>query len=180
MGCQHCSIGSLVTCTGFGTSLHAAAAYRIHVMRSLEALDRWEGTHLRWYQALLNCVALRSISLDIEHSFEQLSRQAYTGNDMSMASDSMSSDVQELAKTGQLRRSIEIFDWLRGLEDGHELAPLADVYTYTTSISQCGSHQQLRRALELVAEMRSRGIPCNVHTYRQASPPAQGSQNACA
>lgn len=32
-------------------------------------------------------------------------------------------------------------------------------------ISQCGSQQQLRRALELVAEMRSRGIQCNVHTY---------------
>lgn len=39
------------------------------------------------------------------------------------------------------------------------------MYTYTTMISQCGSHQQLRRALELVAEMRSRGIACNVHTY---------------
>ncbi len=44
-------------------------------------------------------------------------------------------------------------------------------YTYTTMISQCGSHQQLRRALELVAEMRSRGINCNVHTYRLASGP---------
>lgn len=32
-------------------------------------------------------------------------------------------------------------------------------------ISACGSHQQLRRALELVAEMKSRGISCNVHTY---------------
>eukprot|EP00775_Hariotina_reticulata_P007913 gene7913-8109_t len=32
-------------------------------------------------------------------------------------------------------------------------------------ISQCNSHQQLRRALELVAEMRSRAIPLNVHTY---------------
>lgn len=32
-------------------------------------------------------------------------------------------------------------------------------------ISACGSHQQLRRALELVAEMKGRGIPCNVHTY---------------
>ena len=31
--------------------------------------------------------------------------------------------------------------------------------------SQCGSQQQLRRALELVAEMRSRGVQCNVHTY---------------
>eukprot|EP00803_Ostreobium_quekettii_P002863 evm.model.scf_2500.1 EVM.evm.TU.scf_2500.1 scf_2500:7276-10483(-) len=32
-------------------------------------------------------------------------------------------------------------------------------------VSQCGSHQQLRRALELVAEMRSRGIRCNVRTF---------------
>ena len=31
---------------------------------------------------------------------------------------------------------------------------------------QCGSHQQLRRALELVAEMRARGIALNIHTYR--------------
>lgn len=30
---------------------------------------------------------------------------------------------------------------------------------------QCGTQQQLRRALELVAEMRSRGVQCNVHTY---------------
>ena len=30
---------------------------------------------------------------------------------------------------------------------------------------QCGGHQQLRRALELVAEMRSRGIEANIHTY---------------
>ena len=37
--------------------------------------------------------------------------------------------------------------------------------SYTTMISQCGTQQQLRRALELVAEMRSRGVQCNVHTY---------------
>ena len=60
---------------------------------------------------------------------------------------------------------MEVFDWLRNLEDTHELTCLCDVYTYTTMISQCGSHQQLRRALELVAEMRGRGIACNVHTY---------------
>jgi pentatricopeptide repeat domain-containing protein 1 len=30
---------------------------------------------------------------------------------------------------------------------------------------QCGGHQQLRRALELVAEMRGRGIEANIHTY---------------
>ena len=62
-------------------------------------------------------------------------------------------------------RAAELFDWLRGLPEGHELAHLCDVYTYTTLISQCGSHQQLRKALELVAEMRGRGISCNVHTY---------------
>jgi pentatricopeptide repeat protein len=31
--------------------------------------------------------------------------------------------------------------------------------------AQCGSHQQLRKALEMIAEMRSRGIPRNVHTF---------------
>lgn len=62
-------------------------------------------------------------------------------------------------------RAAELFDWLRGQTEGHELAHLCDVYTYTTIISQCGSHQQLRKALELVAEMRGRGISCNVHTY---------------
>lgn len=64
-----------------------------------------------------------------------------------------------------MRRASELFDWLRGLPDNHELSHLCDVYTYTTIISQCGSHQQLRKALELVAEMRGRGIMCNVHTY---------------
>jgi pentatricopeptide repeat protein len=36
---------------------------------------------------------------------------------------------------------------------------------YTTAINNAGQVQQLRRALELVGEMRARGIPCNVHTY---------------
>lgn len=36
---------------------------------------------------------------------------------------------------------------------------------YTTCIAQCGQVQHLRRAMELVAEMRSRGISANVHTY---------------
>ena len=39
-----------------------------------------------------------------------------------------------------------------------------DLYC-TAMISQGGSHQQLRKALELAAEMRGRGIACNVHTY---------------
>ena len=64
--------------------------------------------------------------------------------------------LKELAKQGHIKRSSEIFDWLRGLSAEHELSALCDLYTYTTMISQCGSHQQLRRALELVAEMRSK------------------------
>lgn len=39
------------------------------------------------------------------------------------------------------------------------------ICSYTTIISQCGTHQQLRRALELVGEMRARGIEANIHTY---------------
>ena len=67
--------------------------------------------------------------------------------------------------TDNLLLPAELFDWLRVLPENHELAHLCDVYTYTTIISQCGSHQQLRKALELVAEMRGHGIMCNVHTY---------------
>lgn len=80
-------------------------------------------------------------------------------------SSALAALLKELAKQGHLRRSVEIFDWLRGVDASHELSHLCDLYTYTTMISQCGSHQQLRRALELVAEMRSKGITCNVHTY---------------
>lgn len=73
--------------------------------------------------------------------------------------------LKELCRQGMPKRAVEIFDWLRGLGEDHELRGLCDVYTYTTMVSQCGSHQHLRRALELVAEMRSRGIKCNVRTY---------------
>lgn len=73
--------------------------------------------------------------------------------------------LKELAKNGLPHRAAELFDWLRSLPPDHALARLADLYTYTTIISQCGGHQQLRRALELMAEMRSRGIEANIHTY---------------
>lgn len=52
-----------------------------------------------------------------------------------------------------------------GLPPTDDLAQLCDIFTYTTMISQCNTHHQLRRAMELVAEMRSRAIPLNVHTY---------------
>lgn len=80
-------------------------------------------------------------------------------------SSALAALLKELSKQGHIKRAVEIFDWLRNLGDSHELSRLCDVYTYTTMISQCGSHHQLRRALELVAEMRSKGISCNVHTY---------------
>eukprot|EP00798_Chlamydomonas_sp_ICE-L_P018538 gene18538-25045_t len=73
--------------------------------------------------------------------------------------------LKELCKQGGIKRAVEIFDWLRALPPNHELARLCDLYTYTTMISQCGTRQQLRRALELVAEMRSRGIQANVRTF---------------
>jgi pentatricopeptide repeat domain-containing protein 1 len=73
--------------------------------------------------------------------------------------------MKELAKTQQLARAMEIFDWLKSLPAEHELYGLCDVYTFTTAISLMGPSQQLRRALELIGEMRARGLQCNVHTY---------------
>lgn len=69
-------------------------------------------------------------------------------------SSALAALLKELSKQGHIRRAVEIFDWLRGLPPDHDLHRLCDLYTYTTMISQCGSHQHLRRALELVAEMR--------------------------
>ena len=83
----------------------------------------------------------------------------------SLDSGALAALLKELNKAGQARRAQEIFDWLRGLDASHDLYGLCNTMTYTTMISQCGSQQALRRALELIAEMRGRGIQCNVHTY---------------
>lgn len=80
-------------------------------------------------------------------------------------SRAMAALMKELAKTQQLARAMEIFDWLKSLPAEHELYGLCDVYTFTTAISLMGPSQQLRRALELIGEMRVRGLQCNVHTY---------------
>uniref|UniRef100_A0A383VDG4 PROP1-like PPR domain-containing protein n=1 Tax=Tetradesmus obliquus TaxID=3088 RepID=A0A383VDG4_TETOB len=80
-------------------------------------------------------------------------------------SRAMAAFMKELAKTQHLSRAMEIFDWLKSLPADHELYGLCDVYTFTTAISMMGPSQQLRRALELVGEMRARGLSCNVHTY---------------
>ena len=52
--------------------------------------------------------------------------------------------LKELAKAGAPNRAGELFDYLRSLPEEDELACLADLYTYTTIISQCGAHQYLR------------------------------------
>lgn len=52
--------------------------------------------------------------------------------------------LKELAKAGAPNRASELFDYLRSLPETDELSSLADLYTYTTVIAQCGSHQHLR------------------------------------
>jgi pentatricopeptide repeat protein len=79
-------------------------------------------------------------------------------------SSALAALMKELGRQGLSKRAVEIFDHLRTAA-GPDLAHLLDIYTYTTAVSVCSASQQLQRALELVAEMRARGIPCNVHTY---------------
>ena len=59
-----------------------------------------------------------------------------------------------------MRRAWQLFDWVRALPEGHGLRRLCDAHTYTTMITLCGPWQQLRRALQLVAEMRARSLEC--------------------
>lgn len=46
-------------------------------------------------------------------------------------------------------RAVELFDWLRGLEPGHALQSLLDVYSYTAMISLCIAEQDAERALQV-------------------------------
>jgi len=100
--------------------------------------------------------------------------------------------MKDLYRAGQGHRASDLFDCIRATttDSGSYVSPLpfsasslssdgiiemnnlryhqyhlADLYTYTTAISQCNGRHQLKRALELMAEMRSRGLKANVHTY---------------
>ena len=55
---------------------------------------------------------------------------------------------------------------MRGLPEDHALARLCDADSYTTMIALCGPWQQLRRALQLIADMRTQGIECGVQVCR--------------
>lgn len=79
-------------------------------------------------------------------------------------SSALAALMKELGRQNMAKRAVELFDFLRR-DAGPDHTHLLDIYTYTTAISVCSASQQLQRALELVAEMRSRGISCNVHTY---------------
>ena len=68
------------------------------------------------------------------------------------------------------RRAWQLFDWVRGLPEGHTLQGLCDSNTYTTMITLCGPWQQLRRALQLIADMRSRNIECGVLVRLDCTP----------
>jgi pentatricopeptide repeat domain-containing protein 1 len=73
--------------------------------------------------------------------------------------------LKDLSKAAMDARSIELFDALRSLPERHLLRPLCDVYTYTATISLCIYQQNVERAMELLEEMRTRGVERNVHTY---------------
>lgn len=79
-------------------------------------------------------------------------------------SSALAALMKELGRAGMFKRSVELFDFLRR-QNSPEYTHLLDIYTYTTAIAVCSASQQLQRALDLMAEMRSRGITCNVHTY---------------
>ena len=40
--------------------------------------------------------------------------------------------LKELSKSGHGQQALELFDWLQNLPANHDLAPLADVFSYTT------------------------------------------------
>eukprot|EP00210_Caulerpa_lentillifera_P005901 g5642.t1 len=130
-------------------------------------------THVTAGQKFLGDCTSSLSDLTVEDLLQIISALPATESCLSIASRGLSSLdssacaalLKELCRQGLSKRAFEIFDWLRTLHESHELASLCDVYTFTTMVAQCGSHQQLRRALELVADMRSRGIKCNVRTF---------------
>ena len=63
-----------------------------------------------------------------------------------------------LAAGGAAFRAWQLFDWARRAPPGTPPARLATAPAYVAMVDACGGWQQLRQALDLVAEMRSRGL----------------------
>ena len=66
--------------------------------------------------------------------------------------------LTSLAAAGHAFRAWQLFDWARGAPPGAPGAHLAAAPAYAAMVDACGGWQQLRQALDLVAEMRSRGL----------------------
>ncbi len=49
-----------------------------------------------------------------------------------MDSRAVAAMLKEMARVGCGGRAQEVFDWLRSLPPTHDLAPLCDVFTFTT------------------------------------------------
>ena len=78
-----------------------------------------------------------------------------------------------------MRRAWQLFDWVRGLPEGHDLRRLCDVGTYVTMITLCGPWQQLRRALQLVAEMRALSLEAGAQVWAAPSPASTPAAGCC-
>lgn len=73
--------------------------------------------------------------------------------------------IKDLGRAHLPHRAAQLFDRIRALGPGHELAGLLDEFSFTSMISNCVGQQDLQRALALMEEMRERGIERNVHTF---------------
>ena len=112
--------------------------------------------------------ALKEVVMSLKprrQSFQQsetLRKQLLALDNDSRALAALMKDLQK--NRGSLQASL-LFDFVRSVREDDELYCLADLYTYTTAISHCGSNQKLQKALGLFSEMKSRGIKCNIHAY---------------
>ena len=61
--------------------------------------------------------------------------------------------LKDLSKAGAGQRAVEIFDWMRGLDENSPLHQLCDVYTYTAMIAQC-----IYQQVELLSKASSKPL----------------------
>lgn len=96
------------------------------------------------------CIKLRSytglrprlpgLGLEVHVSAEPV--LAVLGRLLCLDSRALAAMLKELARVGCADRAHELFDWLRALPPGHDLAPLCDVFTFTTG-QRAYSHSQI-------------------------------------
>ena len=78
----------------------------------------------------------------------------------------LASLLKEMSGRGMAPRAIQLFESLQHMAAlGHPLGRLCDTYSYTGMVSVCIPLKDAARAMNLVGDMRRRGIECSVHTY---------------